>query len=119
MNRIKSLRLKSGLNQKQLGAALNFAQTTISNWENETKELSISHARTLAHYFNVPIGYLVGDDDFNKPTETIDGLKAEIMMLLDGLSDSDLQRVGDFVAGLKAARAGAAAAPDPDRPMQK
>ena len=25
-------------------------------------------------------------------------------MLLDGLSDSELQRVGDFIAGLKAAQ---------------
>ena len=104
MNRIRILRLKAGLNQKQLGAAINCAQTTISNWENETKELSISHARTIAHYFNVSIDYLVGNDVIYKPIESIDGLKAEIMMLLDGLSDSELQRVGDFIAGLKAAQ---------------
>lgn len=64
----------------------------------------------LADFFNVSVGYLAGDDDLiEQPAETIDGLREEVIQLLMGLSDADLRRVEDFVAGLKAGRGADAA----------
>ena len=121
MNRIKVLRNERGISQKALSLEIGYSQATVSAWESGLKTPSSKAAATIADYFNVSLDYLLGrcDEVEEQPSESIRELRKEIIPLLEGLSDSDLQRVGDFVAGLKAARAGAAAAPDPDRPMQK
>lgn len=111
-NRLRELRKKAGLSQIELAKAIHFTQSTISSWEQNKKEISLSHASTLADFFNVSIGYLAGDDvQSTQPTTEDDGLREEVIQLLRGLSDADLRRVEDFVAGLKASRVTDAAVP--------
>ena len=120
--RIKQLRESSGLTQSKLSEIVGKGQQAVSKWENDQSIPDFDSLTFLAQYFCVSIDYLLCVEHTPKmkqPSESIRELRKEIIPLLEGLSDADLQRVGDFVAGLKAARAGAAAAPDPDRPMQK
>lgn len=121
MNKLKEQRIKNGYSQKFIADALGITRSAYTNIENGKRNLDSEMLKKLADILNVSTDYLLGrcEEVEEQPSESIRELRKEIIPLLEGLSDSDLQRVGDFVAGLKAARAGAAAAPDPDRPMRK
>lgn len=121
MNRLKKQRISKGYSQKYIADILGITRPAYANIENGKRNLNSEMLRILADALDVSADYLL----YRSNTETIQchitikDQHKRIIPLLEGLSDSDLQRVEDFVAGLKAARAGAAAAPDPDRPMQK
>lgn len=120
--RFSELREKANLTQPELAELMNLSLRAIASWESGERKPPIDKLEWLADFYHVDTDYILGRTDVRtkeQPSESIGELRKEIIPLLEGLSDSDLQRVGDFVAGLKAARAGAAAAPDPDRPMQK
>ena len=58
--RLRELREKHGLTQKELGNALNVTSQTISNYEIGKREPEISEFIKLADYFGVSIDYLIG-----------------------------------------------------------
>ena len=68
-NRLRTLRLEKGLNGIELGKMFNFSKSTISSWENETREPSHEILKILANYFEVSLDYLLGisDSRFNEP----------------------------------------------------
>ena len=59
-NRINRLRKEAGLNQKELGAKLGMAQTTISAWETGKNEPDNESMHKMSKLFHVSIGYLMG-----------------------------------------------------------
>ena len=59
MNRIKELRKKKGLNQKELGEIIGTAANSISQYESGMREPSIELLNKLADFFNVSIDYLL------------------------------------------------------------
>lgn len=65
--RVKTLRLEAGWSMKQLGEKIgevsgtNFAQTTVSNWENKGAEPPYSVLVVMANLFQVSTDYLVGN----------------------------------------------------------
>lgn len=65
---LKSLRLESGLTQKQLGQRLGIGQATITCYENGTREPHIMSLIAYADLFDCSVDYLVGrSDDFGSP----------------------------------------------------
>jgi transcriptional regulator with XRE-family HTH domain len=60
MNRIKELREKKGLQQKELSIDLGVSQPTISDWESGRKQPSSKSAAKIADYFSVSLDYLLG-----------------------------------------------------------
>jgi transcriptional regulator with XRE-family HTH domain len=56
-DKIKRLRVEKKISQEALAKALYFSNRTISNWENNLREVSISNLQKLANYFQVPITY--------------------------------------------------------------
>ena len=58
--RIKSLRLKRGLTQKELGEQLDVSTVSIRHWETGTKSPSMSAIISLAQIFRVSTDYLLG-----------------------------------------------------------
>jgi transcriptional regulator with XRE-family HTH domain len=68
-NRIKMLRMKKGLMQKELASDLSVTSGTISNWENDRRLPSIEELSRIANYFEVSLNafdlaqsdYLPGD----------------------------------------------------------
>lgn len=58
--KIRLLRENGGLNQTQLGKAVNMTQRKISYMENDTYEPSMEDIRALCKFFNVSADYLLG-----------------------------------------------------------
>lgn len=57
---IKSLRLRDGLTQEELGKKLNKTKNNISQYENEKREPDFGTLLKLSEIFSVPMSYLFG-----------------------------------------------------------
>lgn len=57
--RLKELRLKAGVTQKELATYLGVTGQTLLNWENGIYEPKIAELIKLADYFNVTVDYLI------------------------------------------------------------
>ena len=65
MNRLKELRLQTGLSQFQLAQAAETTQRNISYWESGRIEINLNTAIKLAQVLQVSVEYLAGiEDDF-------------------------------------------------------
>lgn len=62
MNKIKELRKKSRLSQKELSQKIGVAQSTLSTWENGVFEPDSKTLVVLADLFNVSVDYLLGKE---------------------------------------------------------
>ena len=69
MNRIRELRKKKDLTQKELARHLKVADSTLSYWEMGKYEPDIKALMMLSEFFQVPIDYILGGNftkwDFN------------------------------------------------------
>lgn len=76
-NRIKEMRKKKGLSQKEFAKAFNefapsiknISYATISRWENGKNEPKLSTWSKLAEFFDVPISYIQGLEDYQVTSE--------------------------------------------------
>ena len=62
LERIKGLREKRGISQKQLAELLHISPPSVSNWEHGKTRPTKANLRTLAGLFGVSIDYLMGAD---------------------------------------------------------
>lgn len=62
-SRIKELRKKYGMTQKDAASALGIGQTTIANYENGTRVPDLSKVSEIADLYKVSVDYLLGRDD--------------------------------------------------------
>ena len=62
-NILKELRLEKGLSQRKLGLDLGVVNQTVSFWESGSREPDLDTLVKIARYFNVTIGYLLGDEN--------------------------------------------------------
>lgn len=69
MNRIKQLRKKKRLTLMNLSKELGLPGSTLSQYENSKRQISIGKSKKIAEYFGVSVGYLLGLD-----TPTKDGI---------------------------------------------
>ena len=60
--RLKELRLEKGLSQRSLGNIFNVCNQTISSWESGSREPDLDSLVTIAHYFEVPLEYLLEEN---------------------------------------------------------
>lgn len=63
--RLQNLRDDKGFTQKHLGEALNISVSTISHYENGTREPSIEILIQMSEILGVSVDYLVGSTDVN------------------------------------------------------
>lgn len=111
-NNIRALRKSSGLTMKQFGALMGVAESTISLYETGKNEPDISMLKRMSEFFGVSIDYLLNfnnskDSDIletKKPAAQSSELDDALVSMLMDLSPSEVQRVLDFVEGMKAAR---------------
>ena len=73
--RLKNLRRRKKLTQKQLGDLLQVTKDTISHYENNTQTTSVAKIVQLAIYLNTSTDYLLGLD--NEPVIKMYGLSPE------------------------------------------
>ena len=110
-NNIRALRKSAGITMKQFGKLMGVSESTISLYETGKNEPDISMLKKMAEYFGVSIDYLLcrtdTPDEIKKDQESeIPGLPDEdLIYIISQLTQHDVQRVRDFVEGLKAARA--------------
>ncbi|WP_277280847.1 helix-turn-helix domain-containing protein, partial [Streptococcus hyointestinalis] len=67
MNNLKALRKEKHETQAQIAALMGINVKTVSRWENGEFDIKPAQARMLADYFNVSVGYLLGDTDDRFP----------------------------------------------------
>ncbi|MGT2827908.1 helix-turn-helix transcriptional regulator [Streptococcus himalayensis] len=60
MNRLKELRKEKGITQQELADKIGVTKLSVSNWENGKHDIKSDKAQTLADYFGVSVGNLLG-----------------------------------------------------------
>lgn len=61
--RLRELRVESGVGQVELAQAIEVSKGVISLWENALREPKLTNLVALAKYFNVSVDYLAGLED--------------------------------------------------------
>lgn len=89
MNRLKYLRTEKGENLEKVAEYLNVSIQTISNYENEKRDMTPDTIIKLAEYFGVSTDYLLGKSDIRNPE------KADLDKLQIGLSTKDYTNISD------------------------
>ena len=119
--RITAIRKEMKLSQEKFGELAGVSQRTVAFWESGDRMPSFSVLSDLATKLNVTIDYLLCRTDIKtkpkekQPADFNDRLRADIISQVQTLPDPALQRVSDFLAGIKARQEVASAqATDPD-----
>lgn len=106
--RLKELRKERGLTQVQLAQIIQVERSSVGKYEGKSRIIPSDDVKQrIAEYFDVSVDYLLGRTEIRnavkteKPTVMDDGQRVNILV---DLSPEELQRVVDFVAGIKAAR---------------
>ncbi|MDY4034523.1 MAG: helix-turn-helix domain-containing protein [Streptococcus dysgalactiae] len=105
MNRLKELRKEKGLTQQGLADDIGVHFRTLQNWENGKADIKSDKAQTLADYFGVSVGYLLGfgtvEEELEKNRrDMISQWKKESDTLLELgfiLSDSDIDVISQLL----------------------
>lgn len=80
--RIKDLRKKNGMTQKELAEILNVSQNAVYNWENDKRIPNADIVKQIASFFGVSPAYLLGWQDQNIE------LFLEIQKLIDRMNET-------------------------------
>lgn len=75
--RIRELRIASGISQVELAEKLGVSKQSVSNWENDNIQPSIDMLIKLSKVFNVTTDYLLGLTPSN--SISVDGLPSEFV----------------------------------------
>ena len=107
---LRSLRLKAGLSQEELGKKLGLAKSTISMYESGTREPNLEVLEAIADTFNVDMNTLtdskVSADLSNELQEYLEELKnrSEMRMLFSlakGATKEDVMQAVKIIEALK------------------
>lgn len=101
--KLKTWRKKRRLSQQALEIRSGVSQSAISAIELDSRSPSLDTIQMLAKALRIEPSALM-DDNNKQPAVDISGLDEQLVEMLVNLPDPDVQRVKDFVAGLKAAR---------------
>ena len=63
MNRLKELRKKKGISQKEFSKEHNIPLRTLQSWENGESQFKADRGQQLAEYFDVSLNYSLGFED--------------------------------------------------------
>lgn len=97
MNRLKELRQENRISQKELAEIIGVHYRTLQNWENSESQIKPDKAETLADYFGVSVGYLLGYATVDDVME----LAVKVMtnqIILEDISDKNTRKVvSDYI----------------------
>jgi len=102
-DRIKFLRTRKGMTQKELAKELHIANSTLSQYESGQRGLSDVVKKNVADYFGVTVDYLMGrEDDARVPHESVREILAGpgLRLLLDAdnkLTEDQLKEIVEFI----------------------
>ena len=98
--RIKWYRKDLGLSQQYIAKKLHISQGAVSQWEKGITKPPAEHLPILADIFGISVDELLGRDP--QPVQKTNVVDKALIEALTALPPSQLQRVKDFVAGMKA-----------------
>lgn len=98
--RIKWYRKELGLSQQYIAKKLHLSQGAISQWESGITKPPAEQLPALADLFGISVDELLGRD--SQPVQKTNVVDKALIEALTALPPSQLQRVKDFVAGMKA-----------------
>lgn len=102
---IKQTMKERKVTQNQLARLANISQSGLSSIVNEAVSPKEETLRAIAKALDVSTAYLLGEQE-QAPPATEEELDNALVGLLGGLTPEELQRVQDFIAGMKAGRKG-------------
>ena len=121
MNRVRELRMRAGMQQKELAIAVGIARPTVSEWEHQKKDPTGERLKRLSEIFNVSNGVILGYEDIPNPVPILfvddgsDNVSREILdarervrrdpergVLFSMATSSDIKDVRRAIAVLKA-----------------
>lgn len=107
-DRVKELREQMNISQNKLAKLAGISQAAISILESGKKSPTVDTLGRIAQALGCAVSDLTGEDDLPEIAQppTSDQIDNAIAGLADGLSLEEVQRVLDFIAGIKAARKG-------------
>lgn len=88
-NRIKELRAKSGKSMQEIAEKTGIKKSTIASYETRGINPNAEKAQILADYFNVSVGYLLGNTDMPKDIIENYDYKQEINSFIKDLVESN------------------------------
>lgn len=83
--KLKELRIKNGLNQKELADEMGYKQNTVSQWENGQRAIDTNVLGKLADFYGVSADYLLGRSP--KVREIDDPLQNRLIAAFSSLND--------------------------------
>ena len=103
MNRLKFLRNEKGDSLAKIANYLGVTLQTVSNYENEKRDMSPDTIIKLAEYFNVTTDYLLGKTDIrNHQTVNIDDIDVAFSSGIRGLNKENQEIARNIIEGLLA-----------------
>lgn len=109
MNRVKELRLRAGMQQKEIAMTLGVSRPTVSEWEHQKKDPSGERLKNLATLFNVSTAVILClapvDEEHVSQEIQIDTIDFALSGEIRDLSDAEKQDVLDYVRFKRAQRA--------------
>lgn len=109
MNRLKELRALHGYTQDFVASHIGITRAAYTNVENGKRQIDTQTLLKLSALYGVSVGCLLGVEPLNvaseiQPAPGGDELDRQLVSLLTDLDPSEVQRVLDFVEGMKSAR---------------
>ena len=104
--KLRILREKKGILQKELAMTLNTSASTIGMYENERREPDNKTLKKIANFFNVSIDYLLDNENINISAEINLKRQDELKRVLiknnclntsDELNDEELEKLIKFI----------------------
>lgn len=109
MNRVKELRQRAGMQQKEIAMALGVSRPTVSEWEHQKKDPSGDRLKKLASLFDVSPGVILClypvDDEISTKEVQIDTIDFALSGEIRDLTDAEKQDVLDYVRFKRAQKA--------------
>ena len=101
MNRIKELRRLKGIKQLDIAKLLKVSQQTVSTYENGTRDPDTDSIKILADYYEVSIGYLLGQTDIESRYEDAEffltKLRERLIMGGYDFNDKSAEEIADII----------------------
>ena len=106
MNRVKFLREKKGLFQKDIAKLLNVSVPAVNQYESGKRDMSTDTLIILSEYFGVTTDYLLGKTDIRNPGQQIDDVLNEAMIGMskeeyEALNETQKKQIRDFAIFVK------------------
>lgn len=98
MNRLRFLRTEKGESLEKIAKYLNVTIQTISNYENEKRDMTPDTILKLADYFGVSTDYLLGKTDIRNIEEDF---KFAYHKETEGLSEDEIKEALEFYKMVK------------------